>query len=59
MRSEIRQGFYGKSRGVGMEWLGGLLPVGPVCGHVPMLAGFVAIVGRLGMFECPFWFGVA
>ena len=43
---------------MGMGSLGGLLQVGPVCGHVPLLVGFVAIVGCLGMLGCLFWFGV-
>ena len=42
---------------MGMGWLVGLLQVGPVCGHVQLLVGFVAIEWCLGMFECPFWFG--
>ncbi len=44
---------------MGMEWLVGLLRVGPVCGRVPLLVGFVAIVRCPYMFGFLFWFGVA
>ena len=51
-RNEICKVFCGRSRVVGMGWLVGLLQVGPVCAHVPMLEGLVAIVGCLDIFGC-------
>ena len=44
---------------MGMGWLVGILQVGPVCAHVSLLGGFVAIVGWLDKFGYQFWFGVA
>ena len=44
---------------MGMGLLEGLLQGESVCGHVLLLAMFVASVECLGMFGCHFWFGVA